>query len=328
MLYRTLANGRKVSALCLGAMNFGATTDPETSAAILDRFTEAGGTFIDTANNYGQWHGHPGAGTSEELLGRWMRSRGNRDQLVIATKCGARTTVPGNPDDEHWEGLGAATIQSAVKGSLTRLGVERIDLFYAHIDNRATPLEETVAAIGQLAADGVVDVVGCSNTATWRLERARRLADDLGVAKYSVIQQHYTYLWPKPVAPGSVRRRLGTPHYNTVDVEHLDYLSEHRDLTLVAHSPLLAGSYSRPERPFPAIAGYAHPSAYVRFATLRQVASELGATVNQVVLAWMLHQDPVVIPLFGASSVSQLDEALEAVDLSLDAELLERLDNA
>ncbi|GAB3426655.1 aldo-keto reductase family protein [Flindersiella endophytica] len=325
MLYRTIGGRRKVSALCLGAMNFGASTDPETSTAILDRFVEAGGTFIDTSNNYGQWHGS--AGTSEKLLGRWMRERDIRDQVVVATKCGAKTTVPGDPGDEHWDGLAASTIQASVEDSLANLGVERIDLYYAHIDNRATPLEETVATFGQLAADGVVDVIGCSNTAAWRLERARHLADDQGVAKYAVIQQHYTYLWPKPLAPDSIRR-MGTTHVQTVNVEHLDYLNEHRDLTLVSHTPLLSGSYSRPERPFPAARGYSHPSAYARYETLRQVASELGVTVNQLVLAWMLHQDPVVIPLFGASSIAQLDEALEAVDITLGAELLERLDNA
>lgn len=324
MLYRTMGSRRTVSALCLGAMRFGSETDPDTSTAILDRFVEAGGTFIDTSNNYNQSTGH--GGESEEFLGRWMRSRGNRDQLVIATKCGARTTTPGNPDDANWEGLAASTIDSAVKGSLTRLGIERIDLYYAHIDNRATPLEETVGAFGRLAADGIVDLVGCSNTTSWRLERARRLAADQGVAAYSVLQQRYTYLWHNPVR-GHIER-LGTPHFRHVGIEHLDYLREHRDMTLVAYAPLLIGSYARTDRPFPAELGYAHPTAYVRFEALRQVAQELGATPNQVVLAWMLHHDPVVIPLFGASSVGQLDEALDALEITLDAELMDRLYNA
>src|SRR5262249_20857703 len=118
-------------------MNFGSTTPPDTATAILDRFVAAGGTFIDTSNNYNQWHGH--GGDSEERLGRWMRARGNRDELVIATKCGARTTVPGDPSDEHWEGLSAAAVDSAIKGSLDRLGVDRVDLYYAHIDDRGTP---------------------------------------------------------------------------------------------------------------------------------------------------------------------------------------------
>lgn len=323
MLYRTIGNRRTVSALSLGAMHFGTVTDPETSTAILDRFVEAGGTFIDTANNYNQWHGK--GGESEELLGRWMQSRGNRDQLVIATKCGAQTTVPGNIDDQHWEGLGATAIESAAKGSLARLGVDRIDLYYAHIDNRATPLEETVGAFGRLAADGVVDLVGCSNTAAWRLERARRLAADQGIEPYSVLQQQSTYLWPNPAA--QIRRQvLGTTHVRHAGVEHFDYLDEHRDLTLVARTPLLSGSYARTYRPFPD--EFAHPTAYVRFEVLRRIAQELGATPNQVVLAWMLHQDPAIIPLFGVSSLTQLEEALGALEIDLDADLLDRLNRA
>ncbi len=325
MLYRTIGGRRDVSALCLGAMNFGSSTDVETATAILDRFVAAGGTFIDTANNYNQWLG--AGGESEELLGRWMRSRGNREQLVIATKCGAKSTTPGSPDDEYWEGLSAAAVDSAVKGSLTRLGIDRIDLYYAHIDNRLTPLDETVGAFGRLAAEGVVDLVGCSNTTSWRLERARRLAADQDVEPYSVIQQHYTYLWPSPLAQGAVQR-LGSAHFPHAGVEHFDYLREHRDMALVAYAPLLGGSYGRPERPFPAERGYAHPTAYMRYEVLRQVAQELGATPNQVVLAWMLHQDPVVIPLFGASSLSQLDEALDAVEIHLDPEQMDRLNNA
>ncbi len=325
MLYRTLGNRRTVSALCLGAMNFGSTTNPETAIAILDRFVAAGGTFIDTANNYNQIHGE--GGESEELLGGWMRARGNREQLVIATKCGAWTTVRGNPDDENWEGLGAAAIDSAVKGSLARLGVDRIDLYYAHIDDRSTPQDETVGAFGRLAADGIVDLVGCSNTTSWRLERARRLAADQGVAPCSVIQQRHTYLWPKPLRQGGIER-LGSPHFRHVGIEHIDYLNEHRDVTLVAYAALLGGSYGRPERPFPAELGYAQPAAYARFQVLRQVAQEVGATPNQIVLAWLLQQDPIIIPLFGASSLGQLDEALDAVDIRLDAEVMDRLDSA
>jgi aryl-alcohol dehydrogenase-like predicted oxidoreductase len=323
MLYRTLDNRRSVSALCLGAMNFGSSTPPETATAILDRFVEAGGTFIDSSNNYNQWSGH--GGESEELLGRWMRSRGIRDDLVIATKCGARTTVAGSPDDQHWEGLSAATIDSAIKGSLSRLGVDRIDLYYAHIDDRSTPLDETVAAFGQLVADGIVDVIGCSNTATWRLDRARQIAAAQGVAAYSVIQQHSSYLWPNPPALQGVRRR-GTPHYQHAGIEHFDYLAEHPEVTLVAYQPLLAGSYTRPDRPFSAQRGYAHPTAYARYQALRQAAQDLGATPNQVVLAWLLHHN--VIPVVGLSSLGQLDEALEAVNLSLDADLVTHLDNA
>ncbi|MET7277774.1 aldo/keto reductase [Kribbella sp. NPDC005582] len=321
MIQRTLAARRPVSALCLGAMNFGTTTAPETAYAILDRFVEAGGTFIDTSNNYNQWHGD--GGESEELLGRWMRDRGNRDQLVIATKVGARSTVPGDPADQHWQGLNADTIASAVQGSLSRLGTDRIDLYYAHIDARSIPLDETVGAFGRLAASGVVDLVGCSNTAAWRLEQARRYAADQNVEPYSVIQQHSTYLWPNPTVPTQLR--LGSPFVTMANVEHFDYLAEHPDLTLVAYASLLGGAYAG--RPLPADRGYAHASAYVRFEELRRVAHEVGATPSQVVLAWTLHR-PQVVPLFSASSLAQLDEALAAVQLQLSDEHLHRLTTA
>ena len=115
MRQRTIGDGRvslTVSEICLGTMYFGYHTDEATSFAILDRFAEAGGTFLDTANNYGQWHGD--AGESERVIGRWLRSRGMAGRMVIATKVGARTTVPGDPDARHWQGLGAAPIRTLI----------------------------------------------------------------------------------------------------------------------------------------------------------------------------------------------------------------------
>ena len=155
MQQRQLSDGRvdlQVSRLCLGTMNFGYRTDEPTSFAILDRFAEAGGNFLDTANNYGQWHGD--AGESERVIGRWRRSRGVTDELVVATKVGARTLLPGDPSPAHWQGLGAKTIREDAETSLRQLGVDRLDLYYAHIDDRATPLTETVDAFAELAEAG------------------------------------------------------------------------------------------------------------------------------------------------------------------------------
>ncbi|HEX3815970.1 MAG TPA: aldo/keto reductase [Mycobacteriales bacterium] len=305
---------RTVSALCLGAMWFGTKVDRATSEAILDRFVEAGGTFIDTADNYNQWVRD--GGESETLLGSWMADRGNRDQLVISTKCGAKTTVPGDPSPENFEGLAAPTIRRAVGDSLRRLQIDRIDLYYAHIDDRATPIEETVGAMGGLVNDGTVASVGCSNHATWRLEQARNAAAALGVPAYSAIQQEYTYLWPRAVAGRAP----------VADPEMLDYLTVHEEVTLIAYSPLLSGSYGRAERPLPAHRGYAHPSAQARYQVLREVSADLDATPNQVALAWLLRHQPTVIPVFGASTVEQLDEALGALDVKLDDETAARLD--
>jgi aryl-alcohol dehydrogenase-like predicted oxidoreductase len=311
-----LSDGRvslQVSQLCLGTMYFGYRTDEPTSFAILDRFLEAGGTFLDTANNYGQWHGD--AGESERVIGRWRRSRGVTDEVVIATKVGARTLVGGDPSPEHWQGLGAKVIQEDAETSLRQLGVDRLDLYYAHIDDRATPLEETVDAMATLAEQGTVGLLGASNHATWRIERARSIARAAGRPAYQCVQQEHSYLLAHP-DPGQV---------NLISEELIDYATA-EDLTLLAYSPLLKGVYARPgQAPPPA---YDHPGNQPRLAVLGEVAAELGATPSQVVLAWLMQGRPPMIPVVGASTVAQLDELLGATELHLDGDTRQRLDAA
>ena len=305
--------GLQVSQLCLGTMYFGYRTDEPTSLAILDRFLEAGGNFLDTANNYGQWHGDPGE--SERVIGRWRRSRGIDDEVVLATKVGARTLVPGDPSPAHWQGLGARTIREDAETSLRQLGTERLDLYYAHIDDRSTPLEETVDALAGLAEAGKVGLLGASNHATWRIERARAIAGAAGRPAYACVQQEHSYLLPAP-DPGQL---------NLVTEELIDYATA-EGLTLLAYSPLLKGVYARPHQaPPPA---YDHPTNQARMAVLREVAAELGATPSQVVLAWLMGGQRPMIPVVGASTVAQLEEQLGAVDLYLDEEARKRLDGA
>jgi aryl-alcohol dehydrogenase-like predicted oxidoreductase len=174
MRYRDIGDGRlslTVSDLCLGIMNFGYRTDARTAFDIMDRFVDAGGTFVDTANNYGQWHE---AGESERVLGRWLASRRAGDNVVVATKVGARTLEPGDPSPQYWQGLGREHIRTDAATSRRQLGRDRLDLYHAHIDDRNTPQEEkTVDALAELAESGAVGLLGCSNTALWRIERAR-----------------------------------------------------------------------------------------------------------------------------------------------------------
>jgi len=312
---RIMSDGRvglRVSELCLGTMYFGYRTDERTAFAILDRFLDAGGTFLDTANNYGQWHGD--AGESERVLGRWLRSRKAADQVVVATKVGARTLTPGDPSPEHWQGLSREHVLADAETSRRNLGLDRLDLYYAHIDDRGTAQEETVDALATLAESGTVGLLGCSNTTTWRIERARSIARAAGRPTYSCIQQKHTYLLPLP------GRRQG----NLVGEEMLDYV-ESEDLTLLAYSPLLAGMYARDEQPS---GEYRHSVNAERLSVLREVAKELGAAPAQVVLAWLLASSPSVIPVTGASTVAQLDELLGAVDIVLDGETMARLDTA
>ena len=316
MQQHQLSDGRvslQVSKLCLGTMYFGYRTDEPTSFAILDRFLQAGGNFLDTANNYGQWHGD--AGESERVIGRWRRSRGVGDEVVVATKVGARTLLPGDPSPEHWQGLGAKTIQEDAETSLRQLGVDRLDLFYAHIDDRVTPQEETVDALATLAEQGKVGLLGASNHATWRIERARAIARAGGRPAYACVQQEHSYLLPWPDR-GQV---------NLITEELVDYAAA-EDLTLLAYSPLLKGVYARPGQAPPA--AYVHPSNQARMAVLRELAAELGATPTQVVLASLMGGRTPVIPVVGASSVAQLDEQLGALDLHLDEDVRGRLDGA
>jgi aryl-alcohol dehydrogenase-like predicted oxidoreductase len=315
MRQRVIGDGRvslTVSELCLGTMYFGYRTDERTAFAILDRFLEAGGTFLDTANNYGQWHGE--AGESERVLGRWMRSRGVADRMVVATKVGARTLRPGDPSPEHWQGLTADHIRTDADTSRRNLGLDRLPLYYAHIDDRATPLAETVDALAGLAEAGTVGLLGCSNTALWRIERARGIAHAAGRPGYSCIQQQHSYLLPLPQPDQT----------NLIGVETLDY-AESEGLHLLAYSPLLKGTYARGGQPSEE---YVHAGNAARLSVLHDVARELGATPNQVVLAWLLNSRPVVIPIPGASSVEQLDEMLSATELSLDESTMTRLDEA
>jgi aryl-alcohol dehydrogenase-like predicted oxidoreductase len=315
MRYRDIGDGRvslTVSDICLGIMNFGYRTDERTAVRILDRFVEAGGTFVDTANNYGQWHGE--AGESERVLGRWLASRTAADNVVVATKVGARTLKPGDPSREYWQGLGREHIRADAETSRRHLGRDRLDVYYAHIDDRGTPQEETVDALAELAESGAVGLLGCSNTALWRIERARGIARAAGRPTYSCIQQRHSYLLPLP----------GPRQDNLITEELIDY-AEADNLTLLAYSPLLSGLYPRGERPS---GEYAHAVNDERLAVLAEVARELNATTSQVVLAWLLASRPSIVPIIGASSVAQLDELLGALNVTLDKEAMARLDAA
>lgn len=328
MRHRTIGEGpaaRQVSAICLGAMKLGGTVDDETSFAILDRFVEAGGTFIDTANNYQFWEPGCGPDDSEALLGRWLKSRGlaSSAEVVIATKCGARPTVPGGWVDS-WEGLSAEAVRAAARGSRERLGVDRLDLYYPHVEDRTVPIEETLGVLAALAEDGEVGVVGASNHAAWRLERARAASAARDWPRYSVLQHRYSYLRP--------RSDVALPELGHVHAtgEHLDFVraenAEGRATALVAYTPLLYGAYTRPDKQlsYP----YEHPGTAKRLAALDQVAAETGATRNQVVLSWMIDNDPPIIPLVGVTAVAQVDEAVAAAALELTAEQRRVLDEA
>ncbi|HZU58412.1 MAG TPA: aldo/keto reductase [Actinocrinis sp.] len=327
MKYRTIGTDprtrRAVSVLSLGAMRFGTVTDEPTSFAILDRFVEAGGTFIDTSDNYAFWVNGDQGGQSEELLGRWRRSRGVGNEIVIATKVGARPLAPGTSYTDNPEGLSAAVIRESAQRSRERLGVDRLDLLYAHIEDPKTPLQETVEGFASLVSEGTVGLLGVSNHWSWKVERARALAAAAGLPGYEVLQYQHSYLRGRTEMSTALSR---DGHQGIVGGELLSYLRAEPDLALVAYSPLLNGAYVREDKPLGD--AYDHAGTPPRLAALHDVAKQTGASVNQVVLAWLIGGDVPVIPLVGASSVAQLDESLAAVDLELTAEQRSRLDEA
>lgn len=328
MRYRTIGDGpstREVSAIALGAMKLGGTVDDETSFAILDRFVEAGGTFIDTANNYMFWEPGCSPGDSEALVGRWREARGSAATggLTIATKLGARPTVEGG-GVESWEGLSEQAVRNAVTGSLERLRTDRLDLLYPHVEDRTVPLEETLGTLADLVSGGSVDLIGASNHAAWRLERARGLGAANGWPRYTALQLRYSYLRPRFDVP---LPELGHVH---VTPDHLDFVraenAAQRPTALVAYTPLLNGAYARSDRELSK--AYDHPGTAQRRAALAEVAAQTGATANQVVLAWMIDHDPPIIPLVGVSTVAHVGEAVAATDLKLTDDQRELLDHA
>ncbi|WP_406467105.1 aldo/keto reductase [Streptomyces hirsutus] len=326
MKYRAIGSDprtrREVSVLALGAMLFGSVTDEKTSFAVLDRYVEAGGNFIDTSDNYAFWTDGGQGGQSEALLGRWRRSRGVGDEIVVATKLGARPLAPGTSYTDNPEGLSAKVIRESAERSRERLGTDRLDLLYAHIEDHAVPLRETVEGFAGLVAEGTVGLLGASNHAVWRVERARALAAAAGLPGYEVLQYQHSYLRPRADLPEDLFPDGSLGH---AGAELLTYLRADPRLALVAYSPLLKGAYARPER----LPGdYDHPGTPARLKVLHEVARETGASAGQVVLAWQLGHELPILPLAGVSSVAQLEENLAAVDLELSPEQRDRLDAA
>jgi aryl-alcohol dehydrogenase-like predicted oxidoreductase len=306
-----------MSTLVLGTMFFGTRVDEATSMALLDRFVERGGVWIDTANCYSFWADPSGVGgQSETVIGRWLaRNPGVRDRVRISTKVRHQPMVPGKWP-ESAEGLSASAIRDGVHRSLDRLATDRIDLYWAHAEDRTVPLKETVATFGELVSTGVVDRLGASNHAIWRVERARRIAADLGVAGFTALQLRHSYVQPRPGA------ELPDAGHQLASPEALDYVRS-EELLFWAYTSLLNGALTRSDRPLPE--AYDHPCTTRRLAILGDVADELGVTRNQVVLAWLRGGNPPIAPIVGVSTLAQLDEALDEVTLS--DEQLRRLDD-
>lgn len=296
-----------VSCLALGTLRFGTLNSYEESAQLLDLYLEAGGHFLDTANCYNQWSANGKGGESEVVLGRWLRERDNRDDLFIASKVGFGY-------DQVPDGLAAKTIISACEQSLKRLGTDHLDLFYAHKDDPNTPLEETLKAFTQLIETGKIRFAGASNYLAWRLADADAIGAAKGLTQFTCVEQRFTYLRPQPGGCFYPQRLID---------ENLATYCDARGKTMLPYTPLLRGVYVRRDRPL--AKSYQGPDADARLTALQEVTQELGATPNQVVLAWMMQRQPPLIPVFSAGTPKHLRDNLGALDLKLSDVQMQKL---
>ncbi|MDQ0642080.1 aldo/keto reductase [Microbacterium murale] len=307
-----------VSPLVLGAMSFGTRIDEDTSFALLDRFVERGGVWIDTADCYSFWDSPTGhGGASEAVLGRWLAARpGFREQVRLSTKLGAEPLWPGSWPERR-AGLSARAIRDAAAGSLDRLGVDQIDLLWLHQEDRSVPIEETVEALAELTSAGTVRRVGASNHPAWRVERARAHAKQIGTLPIDAFQLNSTYLRARPGTrlPGVIHR------FGVFDDEQRDYATEH-GIETWAYTPLLSGAYDNPDKTIAEV--YDHPGNTRRLAVLDEIAGERGAQRGQIVLAWLLAHG--IRPILGGSRLDQLETAMDAALLTLAPEEVEAMD--
>ena len=306
------------SPLVLGAMSFGTIVDEDTSFALLDRFVERGGTWIDTADCYSFWASESGhGGASEEVIGRWLAARpGARQQVRISTKVGAEPLWPGSWP-EHRTGLSPRAIGAAVEGSLDRLGIDRIDLLWLHQEDRAVAIEDTVDALAALTAAGTVTRVGASNHPAWRIERARAHARSIGSVPIDAFQLNSTYLRTRP---GTLPPGVAHP-FGVLSDEQRDFARDN-GIEVWAYTPVLSGAYDNPTKPVPEV--YDHPGTTRRLAVLEEIAAARGVGRGQIVLAWQLARG--IRPIVGGSRVEQLDVAMDAASISLTTQEFDRLD--
>jgi aryl-alcohol dehydrogenase-like predicted oxidoreductase len=305
-------SGLNVFPLCLGGNVFGWTADEATSHAVLDRYVAAGGNFIDTANAYSAWvPGHRG-GESEAVIGRWLKKRKRRDDVVIATKVGWE--MPGVD-----VGLKRAQIERGIDDSLRRLQTDVIDLYYAHKDDPATPLDETLAAFDGLVKAGKVRAIAASNYTAERLQEALAVSAREGLARYECLQ----------------------PMYNLVDHADVDAalvpLCRREQIAIAPYFALaagfLSGKYRKPEdaagRAREArVKQYFNPRGQRILDALHAVADRVGAPPASVAIAWVIAQPGLTSAIASATSVAQLDELLRATSLALPEAALAELSHA
>jgi aryl-alcohol dehydrogenase-like predicted oxidoreductase len=282
--------------LCLGGNVFGWSADESQSQAVLDRFVQKGGNFIDTADVYSEWKEGNSGGESESIIGAWAKGRGVRESLVIATKVAKLSTRPG---------LSAKNIVAACDDSLRRLQSDYIDIYYAHEDDETTPLEETLEAFTGLVQQGKVRYIAASNYSPERLARALAISKENDFASYIGVQNWYNLLDRKEfedgVAKVVIEKNLASmPFYGLA-------------------RGFLSGKY-QPNQPVESVraggvAGYQNDRGWKTLKALEEISRSHSTSVASIALAWLRAQPSVSVPIASARTIDQLDEIMEIVDL-------------
>jgi aryl-alcohol dehydrogenase-like predicted oxidoreductase len=309
---RTLGSSDlSVFPLCLGSNIFGWTIDESQSFAVLDAYAAAGGNFIDTADSYSAWVTGNSGGESETIIGNWMAARGNRDQMVIATKVGKSPGL---------EGLAPATIRRAAEASLDRLRTDRVDLYYAHTDDDNTPRDETLGAFGDLLREGKVRYIAASNYTAPRLGEALDLARGGALPSYLAIQPHYNLMhreeYEGATAELCAREGVACVPYFALASGFLT--GKYRIGAAVGSGSPRAGTAR----------GYLDERGLAVLAVLDDLAAVHATTVAAVALAWLAAQPTVATPIASARTPEQLAELLPMEELDLAAAELQRLSAA
>ena len=294
-----------LSALCLSAAAFGTGVRGDAMFRLYDDFREAGGNFFDTAHCYCFWS-EGGAGSSERALGECLRRSGDREQVFIGTKGGHPAVLPKYPRPAAY--LAPEVIASDVQESLERLGVERIDLYFLHRDDPRVPVEEILSALNAEADRGRIRCLGASNWSTCRIEAANVFAAQHGLRGFAASQPQWNLASPNP--PSDPTMKFITPDDEAWHVRH--------QIPVVAYSPTACG-YFASDDPSTSRA-FDNPVSRARHRRARQLAAELGATPNQIALAWLMAQPFPVIPILGTTKREHLADALAAASVPLSPE--------
>jgi aryl-alcohol dehydrogenase (NADP+) len=287
----------QIHPLCLGGNVFGWSATAKESELVLDAYCDAGGNFIDSADRYSEWLEGNVGGESETIIGDWMKSRGNRAEIIVATKVAKLSTRAG---------LAAANIAGAAEDSLRRLGTDYIDIYYAHHDDESVPLEESLTAFHELVTSGKVRYIAASNYTAQRLAQALKISRDLGISEYLLLQ----------------------PHYNAIVRDEYEgallALAVKEDIAVLPYFALAAGFLTGKYQPGVSVESvraedmpeYMNERGWAILQALTDIAAQHNAPIPATALAWLRAQPGIAAPIASARTPEQLAQLLPIVELS------------